>query len=112
MTGSSVLNAPPHRLRVAEAAAGTRVSRQWLYKNRVARGIPAYRIGTLLIFDREELDLWLEGHREEPAGISPAGSSRITTCVPTGRTSAPGEVMHCWPRSRGPALLAVAWGLE
>jgi excisionase family DNA binding protein len=67
MTGSSVASAPPHRLRVAEAAEYLRVSRQWLYKNRVRRGIPAFRVGVLLIFDRAMLDQWLEAHREEPA---------------------------------------------
>ena len=32
--------------------------------------IPHYRVGTKLLFKRSELDLWMQGHREEELDIT------------------------------------------
>ncbi len=41
-------------------SARTLASRAW----RQRHGIPTYRVGRLLLFDRMELDAWLARHRE------------------------------------------------
>jgi len=58
-------------LTVAEAADYLRWPKQRLYKLTAARdGIPHRRHGNRILFRWDELDEWLDGHREGPRPLS------------------------------------------
>ncbi len=53
-------------LTVDDAASYTGLSKDALYKLTAAKAIPHAKPGKRLLFKREELDAWLDGHREGP----------------------------------------------
>jgi excisionase family DNA binding protein len=56
-------------LRTKEAAAYIGISTSVLNKDRVTKliGIPFKRIGRTILYDRKELDIWLEGQTDNAA---------------------------------------------
>jgi hypothetical protein len=60
--------APSERFRLSDAARYLRISEHSLASARWRRlrEIPTLRIGRALLFDRAELDCWLEANRERP----------------------------------------------
>jgi len=57
---------------IEEVAGYLRVSRDWVYKMAQKEEIPAYKIGGLWRFKREEIDKWTESKKR--GGISNEGS--------------------------------------
>ncbi len=69
----------PLRLRLPQAAAYLAVSPRSLADRgwRLRLGIPAYKVGAALIFDRAALDRWLAKHQERRQYESePKGGAR------------------------------------
>jgi excisionase family DNA binding protein len=62
-------------LNIEQVAAILGVPKSFIYR-RTARGhgdpIPHYRIGSHLRFKPDDIQEWIEGHRHEPEGQSPA----------------------------------------
>lgn len=50
-----------------QAADYTGIPKQSLYKLTAAKAIPHAKPGNRLLFKREDLDAWLDAHREGPA---------------------------------------------
>ena len=59
---------PSAWMRALGAAEYVGLTRSALY-NRVGR-IPHYKVDRLLLFKREDLDIWMDQHRREPAGAA------------------------------------------
>ena len=56
-------------LTVVEAAAYTGIPKQTLYKLTGAKAIPHVKPGNRLLFNRDELDAWLDSHYEGPVPV-------------------------------------------
>jgi excisionase family DNA binding protein len=60
---------PPTWLTIEEAAEHTRIPKGQLYKLTAAGAVPHSKPGNRLLFNRADLDAWLDDHREGPAPV-------------------------------------------
>jgi len=59
----------PRYLRVPQAASYLGLAPKTLYRYAEERRIPFNRIGRSLLFDREELDKWMQARRITPLSV-------------------------------------------